>query len=78
MWVFRLFGNDSSGEEINAWAGMFEAKTAMPEFVETMVKIAEEATANVEDHEDDDDSDLEDLDKSLDELEESLLSSPSK
>jgi hypothetical protein len=57
---------------------MFEAKTAMPEFVETMVKIAEEATANVEDHEDDDDSDLEDLDKSLDELEESLLSSPSK
>lgn len=55
---------------------MFEAETTMSVFVDTMVKIAKEATAKVDAHEDDDDSDLDDLDLTLDDLQTALLPTP--
>lgn len=48
----------------------------MSVFVDTMVKIAKEATAKVDAHEDDDDSDLDDLDLTLDDLQTALLPTP--
>lgn len=55
---------------------MFEAETTMSDFVDTMLKIAKVATEKVDDHEDDDDSDLEEFDLTLDELQNALLPTP--
>ena len=57
---------------------MFAARTTMVDFVDTMLKVAKEATAVVAVHADDDDSDLDELEKTLDELESELLPTPSK
>eukprot|EP01043_Picozoa_sp_COSAG02_P042836 COSAG02_NODE_3673_length_6394_cov_306.295314_2_plen_51_part_00 len=48
----------------------------MSDFVDTMLKIAKVATEKVDDHEDDDDSDLEEFDLTLDELQNALLPTP--
>ena len=55
---------------------MFAARTTMANFVDTMLTVAKEATAEVVVHADDEDSDLDELEKTLDELEAELLPTP--
>ena len=73
----RLFGDEADSEEIAEMVGMFEAKTEMLMFVDIMLRVASDLVSKVDEVDpDDQDSDLDEFEMTVDELQEKLLANP--
>jgi len=72
-----LFGDEADSEEIAEMVGMFEAKTEMLMFVDIMLSVASDLVSKVNEVDpDDQDSDLDEFEMTVDELQEKLLANP--